>query len=71
MQQQAQTEAKTGRCDPVYELMIKEMMVDLKNEPLPSALVVINSFDYEKEVIEDIMTEKKIYAEVFELDRIK
>ena len=51
--------------------MIKEMMVDLKNEQFPSALVVINSFDYEKEMIEDIMTKKRIYAEVFEIDRIK
>ena len=47
------------------------MLASHKQDPAPSALVFINSFDYEKEGIEDIMVEQKIYAEVFEIDRIK
>ena len=47
------------------------MLEEHKNDPMPSALVFVNSFDYEKEDIEDIMTANKIYAEVFEIDRVK
>jgi hypothetical protein len=47
------------------------MLEEHKNEPMPSALVFVNSFDYEKEDIEDLMNAKKIYAEVFELDRVQ
>jgi glutaredoxin len=46
------------------------MLDEHKNDPLPSALVFVNSFDFEKDDIEDLMNEKKIYAEVFEIDRM-
>lgn len=36
-----------------------------------TALVFVNTFDYQKDQIEDFMVEKKIYAEVFEIDRMK
>jgi len=34
-------------------------------------LVVINSFDYEKDDIEEDMTRRKIVTEVFEIDRLR
>jgi len=46
------------------------MLEEHKNEPMPSALVFVNSFDFEREDIEDLMVNKKIYAEVFEMDRV-
>jgi len=46
------------------------MLEEHKNEPMPSALVFVNSFDFEREDIEDLMINKKIYAEVFEMDRV-
>ena len=42
-----------------------------KQDPMPSSLVFLNSFDYEKDTIEELMTERKIYAEVFEIDRMR
>ncbi len=47
------------------------MLEEHIQDPIPSALVFVNSFDYEKEDIEDYMTERKIYAEVFEIDRLR
>ena len=47
------------------------MLKDHKDDPMPSALVFVNSFDYEKDNVEEIMTQKKIYTEVFEIDRMK
>ena len=38
---------------------------------MPSALVFVNSFDFEKEEIEEYMENHKIYAEVFEIDRMR
>lgn len=34
------------------------------------ALVFVNSFDFERDDIQDFMTEKKILTEVFEIDRV-
>lgn len=62
--------ASQGICDPVYQKLIQNMLEEHKNEPMPSALVFVNTFDYEKEDIEDLMNAKKIYAEVFEMDRV-
>jgi hypothetical protein len=36
-----------------------------------TSLVFVNSFDFQKEDIEDFMDENKIYAEVFEIDRMR
>lgn len=36
-----------------------------------SALVIINSFDCDKEEIEEQMTKRRIYTEVFEIDRLR
>ena len=47
--------------------MVKQNSLD--NER--SALVVINSFDCEKDDIEDEMTRRRIYTEVFEIDRLR
>ena len=69
MLQEAQQKAASGVCDPVYERLIKEMMEDHKHER--SALVFVNSFDYEKDTIEDLMTKKKVITEVFEIDRMQ
>ena len=35
-----------------------------------TGLVVINSFDFELEDIRDEMVDRKIYADVFEIDRL-
>lgn len=40
-------------------------------EAADSAFVVVNSFDYENEEIADIMSERQIHAEVFEIDRLQ
>jgi hypothetical protein len=42
-------------CDPVYEKMIEGMLSEHAKDPMNTSLVVINSYDYEKEDIEDIM----------------
>ena len=47
------------------------MLTEHKNDPMPSALVFVNSFDFEKEEVEDIMIDNRIYAEVFEIDRVR
>ena len=47
--------------------MLKEHVSD----PTPSGLVFVNSFDHEKDDIEDLMVEKKIVTEVFEIDRVR
>jgi len=36
-----------------------------------TALVFVNSFDFQKEEIEDYMEENRVYAEVFEIDRMR
>jgi len=36
-----------------------------------SALVIINSFDCDKDDIEEIMTKRRIVTEVFEIDRLR
>ena len=36
-----------------------------------SALVFVNSFDFKKDEIEDYMEDNRIYAEVFEIDRMR
>jgi hypothetical protein len=36
-----------------------------------TAMVFLNSFDPEKDDIEEIMTERKITTEVFEIDRVR
>lgn len=41
------------------------------NENSNNALVVMNSFDCDKDVIEDLMTEHRIVTEVFEIDRLR
>jgi len=47
------------------------MIDEHKNDPIRSALVVLNSFDYEKEDIEEVMVENRTYADVFEIDRMR
>ena len=47
------------------------MLNSHKEDPNPTSLIFVNSFDYEKDSIEELMVEKKIYAEVFEIDRMK
>ena len=42
-----------------------------KEDNMQTSLVIINSFDYQLEDIRDEMEDRKIYAEVFEIDRLK
>ena len=37
---------------------------------METGLVIINSFDYELEEIKEDMIDRRIYAEVFEIDRL-
>lgn len=47
------------------------MLEEHRNDKMRTALVFVNSFDFQKEDIEEFMEEKRIYAEVFEIDRMK
>ena len=38
---------------------------------MPTGLVVINSFDYQLDDIREEMIDRKIYADVFEIDRLQ
>ena len=60
-----------GMCNPIYEHLIKEIMGEQANMQGDTAFVVVNSFDPENEEVEDIMNERRIRAEVFEIDRLK
>lgn len=60
-----------GVCDPLYKTLINNMFEEHRVDKMWTALVVVNSFDYEKEDIEEIMTQQRIYTDVFEIDRIK
>ncbi len=51
--------------------MIENMLEEHKNDPQRTSLVFLNSFDFQKEDIEDFMEDNKIYAEVFEIDRMR
>jgi hypothetical protein len=51
--------------------MIEGMLSEHAKDPMNTSLVVINSYDYEKEDIEDIMHERRIYADVFEIDHLR
>jgi hypothetical protein len=51
--------------------MIKDMLQDhVKEKKMRSSLVIINSFDGQKEDIEEVLENHRIYADVFELDRL-
>ena len=51
--------------------MIKDMLEDhVKDKKMRSALVVTNSFDNQKEDIEDTLEENRVYADVMEIDRL-
>lgn len=71
MRADASKQVKMGICDPVYKKLISNMLDEHVKDPIPSALVFVNSFDFEKEDIEDFMEQNKIYAEVFEIDRMR
>ena len=71
MQKKAKQEAMEGVCDPIYEHLINEIMQEQAGLDHQSAFVVVNSFDYENEQIEDVMAQRRIMAEVFEIDRLK
>jgi glutaredoxin len=47
------------------------MLIEHRNDEMRTALVFVNSFDFQKEEIEDYMEENRIYAEVFEIDRMR
>jgi len=71
MKKEALRQQKAGICDPVYKKLIENMLQEHKNDPLRSSLVFLNTFDYSKDMIEDFMEERRIYAEVFEIDRMR
>ena len=58
-------------CDPVYERLILDIVKQHGEEAMNSALVFVNSFDFEKDDIEDVMTDRRIYTEVVEVDRMR
>ena len=37
---------------------------------MKTALVITNSFDQQKEDIEDVLEENRVYADIMEIDRI-
>lgn len=71
MRTEAIKSQKAGICDPVYKRLIENMIEEHKNDPMRTALVFVNSFDFAKEDIEEYMEQNKIYAEVFEIDRMR
>ena len=66
----AAKQAQKGVCDPIYKAAINEMLLQQRNDPMPTSLVVINSFDFQLEEIRDEMESRQIYTEVFEIDRL-
>ena len=47
------------------------MLEAQRDDPNQTGLVIINSFDYELDEIKDDMIDRRIYAEVFEIDRLQ
>ena len=47
------------------------MMEQQRQDPNRTGLVIINSFDYQLEDIRDDMVDNRIYADVFEIDRLQ
>ena len=43
-------------CDPVFKNLIQDMITQNSLDNQQSALVIINSFDCDKDDIEDVMT---------------
>ena len=70
LQRQAKQSAEQGTCDPLYRDSIQQMLEQQKNDPMQTSLVVCNSFDFELDDIKEDMIDSKIYAEVFEIDRL-
>ena len=58
MKAEAIKQQKQGICDPVYKKLLENMLEEHRNDPMKSALVFVNSFDYTKEDIEEYMEEK-------------
>ena len=55
----------------LYENIILQMLESHKKEmPGRTSLVIINSFDSQKDDIEEIMAAKHVYADVMEVDRL-
>jgi hypothetical protein len=52
---EARKQEKT--CDPVFKNLIEDMIKQNSLDNQKSALVVINSFDCDKDDIEDVMTQ--------------
>ena len=71
MKVEAVKQQKAGFCDTVYKKLIENMLIEHRNDEMRTALVFVNSFDFQKEEIEDYMEENRIYAEVFEIDRMR
>ena len=46
-------------------------MEQQRQDPNRTGLVIINSFDYQLEDIRDDMVDNRIYADVFEIDRLQ
>lgn len=47
------------------------MIAEHRDDSANTALVVMNSFDCDKDSIEEAMVEKRILTEVFEIDRLR
>ena len=71
MKQEALKQSTAGICDPVYQKMIQDMLSEHRKDPMRTALVFLNSFDFTKDDIEEYMETKRIYAEVFEIDKMR
>ena len=70
LRKQATKESQSGLCNPLYRDSIEQMMQQQRDDPMETGLVIINSFDYELEEIKEDMIDRRIYAEVFEIDRL-
>ena len=71
LKQKAAQMAKQGVCDPLYRSSIKQMLDQQRDDPMDTGLVIINSFDCDLDDIRDEMIDRKIYADVFEVDRLR
>ena len=63
--------AEKKSCDLVYKTLIQDLLKDhMQEKKMRTSLVVINSFDHQKDSIEEILEERRYYAEMLEIDRL-
>ena len=71
MRAAANSQAQKGVCDPIYRHAIQQLLDQQVSDPLPTSLVIINSFDFQLDDIREEMEDRRIHTEVFEIDRLQ